>query len=254
MSPALTEGFAPLARGSCFQPGEVRPSSTGSSLQLGVPPVWGSPLQVGGHPPNVCVCGGVVHPTGFGRLVPPARGYPQGFVAVPAGVTCSPRGALGPLEAEYGEKRQEPPQEVPGQRCGEPEGDGGRVRAGRRARAPPPRAARALPQTSRSRAPMLRLTAAALSANRLRGPSAAIAPLSAAAPPPSWKGTPPPSRSPPPPSWEEEGAGGHVGEVAPSGVPFPRGAGEAGSGTQAQPAPKLRSPGRRAKRRAGKAR
>lgn len=74
--------------------------------------------------------GGVCPPHRFGWLVPPARGYPRGFVAVPAGVTCSPRSALGPLQVEDGEKRQEPPQEVPGQRCGEPEGDGGRVRAG----------------------------------------------------------------------------------------------------------------------------
>lgn len=119
----------------------------------------GSSRRLWGHPPSV--------PHQFEGPVPPARG-------VPAAVTCSPRSVLGPLEVEDGEERQEPPQEVSGQRCGEPEGECGRVRAGP---GPAPRAPapRALPQTSRSRAAMLRLTAAALSANRLRGRSAAIA-------------------------------------------------------------------------------
>lgn len=44
---------------------------------------------------------------------------------IPTGRTCSPRGGLGSLQTKDGEQRQEPPQEVPGQRCGEREGDGG---------------------------------------------------------------------------------------------------------------------------------
>lgn len=83
----------------------------------------GSSRQVWGHPSSLS-------PRHFEGPVPPARGCPHGFVAVLAGVTCSPRGVLGPLEMEDGEERQEHPQEVPGQRCGEPEGEGGRMRAG----------------------------------------------------------------------------------------------------------------------------
>lgn len=72
-----------------------------------------------------------------------------------------------------------------------------RQRAGRsRSQQPAPPPPRVLPQTSGSRAAMLRLTAAALSACRLRGPSADIASLGTAIlggashasllPPPLW--------------------------------------------------------------------
>lgn len=177
---------APISR----QEGSVRPQQ--------VPPSRHGSLRCGAHPlrpegtPQCVYEGGLSTPSVWG-LVPPTP---------PGSVTCSLCCALSPLEVEDGEQRQEPPQEMSGQRCGEPEGDGGRMRAGPRPSAPPPRAAPALPQTSRSRAAMLRLTAAALSENRLRGPSAAIAPLTAAPPPPSWGGTHPPFRALSPPSWE----------------------------------------------------
>lgn len=156
----------------------------------------GSSRRGRGHP-------SILSPHHFEGPVPPARGCPHEFVAVPAGVTCSPRGVLSPLEMEDGEERQEPPQEVPGQRCGEPEGEGGRVRAG-----PSPALRRPAPP-----APYPRRPAPGRPCCGSRRPRSARTGYAAARPP-----SPPRPRTArtAPPSWEAASAGGHVGEVVPN--------------------------------------
>lgn len=168
----------------------------------------------------------ILSPHQLGGPVPPARGCPHGFVAVPAAVTCSPRGVLGPLEMENGEERQEAPQEVPGQRCGEPEGEGGRVRAGpgpapRRPAPPVPYPRRPAPgrPCCGSRRPRSERTGCA--AARLPSPPRARMARTA------------------PPSWKAATAGGHVGEVV-------RAAPWTGRRQHlAEPAPRPRHTGRR---------
>lgn len=145
------------------------------SLQFGVHP---SPPGLGGcDPSRVRVTSlqvwGCIPP---GLREPPLARPPHPF-------TCSPRGSLGSLQTEHGEQRQETPQEVSGQRCGEREGDGGSVRAG------------PAPNNPRRRRP------ASYPRRRAPGPPCCgsrpprSAPAGCAAPPPT-------SRPSAPPSWE----------------------------------------------------
>lgn len=195
------EGVTPLARGSHFQPGGVRPS-----LQLGVPAVRGSPRP--GEGLRVCP----PHRFWGGSSLPPG-GTPECLSPSPP---VSP--ALRAAPSARSRRKTVRSGRSPRRRCPGSAAESQRETAAGCGQAPGPAPRRPAPP-----APYPRRPAPGRPCCGSRPPRSARTGC-AAPPPPSPRSAPPPRRHPgeghtprppgrAPPSWEEEGADGHVREV-----------------------------------------